>query len=98
MGSLRGLSEIKARAKLKSVLMASPDWDEDEVDEDGEELWNDKDKLFIRAARAKEAENPETYKVERRGKFAEVTDAYLNPTMVDRMFSRSSCRVGLCEG
>jgi hypothetical protein len=37
-------------------------------------------------ARADEAANPETYKVERRGKFAEVTDAYLNPTMVDRAF------------
>ena len=74
------------RDRLKHVLMGCPEWDVDEVDEKGEELWNDKDKLLIRAARAKEQANPESYKVERRGKFAEVTDAYINPARVDQMF------------
>jgi hypothetical protein len=36
--------------------------------------------------RVEEAGNPDTFKVERRGKFADVEDAYLNPEMVDRMY------------
>jgi hypothetical protein len=82
----QGYQKSKNRKKLKHVLMGCPEWDVDEVDEKGDELWNDKDKLLIRAARAKEQANPESYKVERRGKFAEVTDAYINPARVDQMF------------
>lgn len=82
-----GYQKSSKRLQLKHVLQASPDWNEDEVDESGEPLWNEKDKLFMKQARGKEAENPEAYKVERRGKFAEVTDAYLNPSRVDEMYA-----------
>lgn len=72
--------------KFKHALMASPDWDPAAVKEDGTPLYNDTDQKSIAQARAKERANPESYKVERRGKFAEVTDAFLNPSFVDRMF------------
>jgi hypothetical protein len=69
-----------------SMVTVSPDWDPEEVDDQGREKYTDRDKANILQARAKEAANPETYKVERRGKFAEVTDAYLNASMVDQMY------------
>lgn len=72
--------------KIKKVIQASPDWDPNELDEDGSPLYSEDDKLAIIAAKAMEAANPESYKVERRGKFAEVVDSYLNPDMVDRVF------------
>jgi hypothetical protein len=72
--------------KFKRTLMASPDWDPEEVDDQGNKVWNIDDQRAIRQARAKESANPETYKVERRGKFAEVTDAFLIPGLVDRMY------------
>jgi hypothetical protein len=37
-------------------------------------------------ARQEEAADPSKFKVERRGHFAEVIDAYFDPEMVDRMF------------
>lgn len=72
--------------RFRSAITVSPDWDIHEKNEDGTDLYSEDDKTAIIAARAKEAGNPETYKVERRGQFAEVTDAYLNPSMVDRIF------------
>ena len=81
-----GYQKAKNRAKLKSVLMGSPDWDLNEKDENGEPLWSDKDKQFSRTARAEEQGNPEGFKVEYRGKFAEITDAYINPSRIDEMF------------
>jgi hypothetical protein len=65
----------------------SPDWDPQEVDDEGFERYTEDDKLQISKMRAQEASNPDTFKVERRGKFAEVEDAYLKPEMVDRMFA-----------
>lgn len=73
--------------KFKGVPTASPDWDENATDEEGNDLFSDIDKEQIQEARAKEAANPDAYKVERRGQFAEVTDAYLNPAMVDQMYA-----------
>ena len=70
----------------KGMVTVSPDWNPDEVDEKGRPCYNLEDRGAILQARAKEAANPEAYKVERRGKFAEVSDAYLNPTMVDQMY------------
>lgn len=81
-----GYQKSPKRKKLKHVIIASPDWDPNELDEKGEPLWNEVDIQRIYQSRAKEAENPETYKVERRGKFAEVSDAFLIPGLVDRMF------------
>jgi len=81
-----GYQKSKNRAKLKSALMGSPDWDLDEKDENGENAWTDKDIQLSRAARAEEQANPEGFKVEYRGKFAEVTDAYMEPHRIDEMF------------
>lgn len=82
-------SRYKQRERGKEfgkMITVSPDWNPDWVDDDGDPLFSIEDKAAIIQARAKEAANPESYKVERRGKFAEVTDAYLNPSMVDRMY------------
>lgn len=68
------------------LLTVSPDWDPDEKNEDGTDRYDEPTKNAIIGMRAEEAANPETFKVERRGKFAEVTDAYLNPEMVDRIY------------
>ncbi len=72
---------------FEGVPTASADWDENATDENGDPLYTEVDKEQIREARAKETANPEAYKVERRGQFAEVTDAYLNPNMIDQMFA-----------
>lgn len=71
---------------FEKAITVSADWDEDELNEDGSYYYSSDDRVNIVKARTEEASNPETYKVERRGKFAEVTDAYLNPKMVDRVF------------
>ena len=69
------------------AFTVSPDWDPDEVDDEGYDRHSEDDKLSISKMRSQEASNPDTFKVERRGKFAEVEDAYLKPEMVDRMFA-----------
>lgn len=82
-------SRYKKRERGKEfgkMITVSPDWNPDWKDDEGDPLFSVEDKAAIIQARAKEAANPEAYKVERRGKFAEVTDAYLNPSMVDRMY------------
>jgi hypothetical protein len=65
--------------KFREVITASPDWDPEEEDDDGTPLYSERDKQKMIVQKAKESANPETFKVENRGKFAEVTDAYLNP-------------------
>jgi len=72
--------------KFTHVLTACPDWDPEEKNEDGTDKWSAMDKSAIFSARAAEAKNPDLYKVERRGQFAEVTEAYLDPIKVDRAF------------
>jgi hypothetical protein len=69
------------------AFTCSPDWDPDEVDGEGFERYSEDDKIQIAKMRAQEASNPDTFKVERRGRFAEVEDAYLKPENVDRMFA-----------
>jgi hypothetical protein len=71
---------------FKRAVTVSPDWDPDELDENGNHRWSLSDRQRILIARNRERTNPEAYKVERRGRFAEVVDAYLNPDMVDRIF------------
>lgn len=75
----------RCKPRMK-ILTASPDWDPEEKNEDESDRWDEETKNAIISMRAEEAANPESFKVERRGKFAEVTDAYLNPAMVDRMY------------
>lgn len=67
-------------------ITQSPDWDVDARKEDGTYFYTEDDRAGIMLARDEEAQNPDTYKVERRGQFAEVIDAYLKPELVDRMF------------
>lgn len=70
----------------KKCITVSPDWDEEEKRTDGTNYHPFDDRQQIVQARIEEKENPDVYKVERRGRFAEVIDAYLNPEMVDRAF------------
>jgi hypothetical protein len=82
----------------KKCVTVSPDWDPDriKVDEDGnpildengipERFYTEDDIQAIYIARVEEANDPDKFAVERRGRFAEVIDAYLKPEMVDRMF------------
>jgi hypothetical protein len=89
-GYMKYKSKYKQRVRGKEfgkMITVSPDWDPEAVDKDGDPLFSFEDKQNILSERINEEKNPETYKVERRGKFAEVVDAYLNPTMVDQMYA-----------
>lgn len=68
------------------MVTVSPDWDPDAVDTDGQPMYSEEDKQGIISQRTEEAKNPEAFKVEQRGLFAEVIDAFLNPAMVDKMY------------
>lgn len=71
----------------KKCITVSPDWDPEKKNEDGSYFYTKADRLEILNERRLELADPIKYRVERRGHFAEVVDAYLDPTMVDRMFS-----------
>lgn len=64
--------------RFKSAIMVSPDFNLDLLSED------DRDKAV--EAQLSEKANPDKFKVERRGQWAEVVDSYLNPENVDRAF------------
>jgi hypothetical protein len=90
----QGYRKYKSRYKQRTrglefgkMITVSPDWDPEELDADGDPLFSEEDKQNIVGERIEEEKNPEAYKVERRGKFAEVIDAYLNPAMVDQMYA-----------
>lgn len=72
--------------RFKKAITVSADWDPEQKNEDGSYYYSPEDRRAIKVARDNESQNPEKYKVERRAKFAEIVDAYLNPQMVDRMF------------
>lgn len=67
-------------------VQVSPDWNIDRKDKNGYPFYVKDDRVAIEQERLRERDNPEKYKVERRGVWAEVVDAYLLPEMVDRMF------------
>jgi hypothetical protein len=69
------------------AFTVSPNWNPMAKDDAGFDRFTEEDREGIQNMRAEEASNPDTFKVERRSKFAEVEDAYLKPEMVDRMFS-----------
>lgn len=76
---------VKRRRQFSiGVPHTSPDWDENEKGADGEYVHPQADREAIESERAKEAADPETYKVERRAIWAEVVDSFLIPEMVDR--------------
>jgi len=69
----------------KKCVTVSPDWDWQEKDDEGEFFYTDDDRQGIIIAQQEEKGDPIKYKVERRGHFSEVVDAYLDPLQVDRM-------------
>lgn len=70
----------------KKCITVSPDWDWEKKNEDGSHFYTEDDRQAIIIARQEEQSDKIKFKVERRGHFAEVVDAYLDPEMVDRMF------------
>lgn len=72
----------------KKCITVSPDWDADRrvVDDDEKLFYVEEDRQAILIAKEEERQEPDKYKVERRGKFAEVVDSYLRPEMVEMMF------------
>ncbi len=71
---------------FRHVITASADWDPEEKNADGTDHWSHEDKQAIGLEKASEQTKPDVYKVEKRSQFAVVTDAYLNPAMVERMY------------
>lgn len=69
------------QGRFAKAIMVSPDWNITE-----QPYLSKDDLVLIDGEKAKEAANPETYRVEYRSHFAEVIDSYLNPAMVDRIF------------
>lgn len=81
-------------AGAKKCITVSPDWDLERKLEDpitGEKteefFYTKEDREAIKQERGLERDDPIKYKVERRGYFAEVIDAYLDADKVDRMFA-----------
>lgn len=71
----------------KKCVTVSPDWEWDAKTDDGEFFYTDDDRQAIIIAQQEEKADPIKYKVERRGHFSEVVDAYLDPLQVDRMMA-----------
>lgn len=65
--------------RFKSAIMVSPDLDFSKIE-------NTEDLDKAREAKFSEESNPDKFKVERRGQWAEVIDSYLNPENVDRAY------------
>lgn len=82
----------------KKCLLASPDWNPDRRKPDGSHFYTEDDRHLIDEARHIEASDPVKFKVEWRGHFAEVVDAYLDPVMVDRMFKGRPIEVHEMDG
>lgn len=72
--------------RFRNAITVSPDWDPTEKTEDGEFYHSPDDRDAIIIARDEERQDPDTYKVERRGQFAEIVDAFLRPEMIDRAY------------
>lgn len=73
--------------RFRKCVTVSPDWDPEAKTEDGRAYHSPDDRDAIVIAREEERQEPEQYKVERRGQFAEVIDAYLRPEAVDQAFA-----------
>jgi len=70
----------------KKCVTVSPDWDLDLKKDDGEFFYTNEDRQAIIQMREDERQDPEKFKVERRGNFSEVINSYLDAYKVDRMF------------
>jgi len=71
----------------KKCVTVSPDWEWDKKDDDGNLFFTDDDRQAIIIAQQEEKGDPIKYKVERRARFSEVINAYLDPLQVDRMMA-----------
>lgn len=80
--------------RFRKAITVSPDWDPDQKNEDGSDYHSEEDKDAIVIAREEERQDPDKYKVERRGQFAEIVDAFLRPEMVDRAYLGRPTRDG----
>ena len=78
--------QTDTKRRFRSAITVSPDWDPTEVNEQGKLFHSPDDRDAILIARDEERQDPDTYKVERRGRFAEITDAFLRPEMIDRAY------------
>jgi hypothetical protein len=83
---------------FKRAITVSPDWIPEETvkSPDGTEYQHsaeDKDNILIE--QDNERQDDDTYKVERRGEFAEVVDAFLRPEMVDQAYLGVPTRDGM---
>lgn len=73
--------------KYRNAIMVSPDWP-DQLETDVPESVLDSKSVSMREAeQLKEKANPDTYRVEYRGQWAEVLDAYLSPDRVDAAYN-----------
>ena len=79
---------------LRKAITQSPDWDPEAKDKDGKFIYSADDRDGIVIERDTERQDPEQYKVERRGQFAEIIDAFLRPEMVDRAYQGVPTRDG----
>ena len=70
----------------KKCVTVSPDWDLDLRKDDGKYFYTNEDRQAIIQMREDERQDPEKFKVERRGHFSEVINSYLDAYKVDRAF------------
>jgi hypothetical protein len=71
----------------KKCVTVSPDWDANLRKEGSDQFfYTNEDRQAIIQMQEDERQDPEKFKVERRGNFSEVIDSYLNAEAVDRMF------------
>ena len=71
----------------KKCVTVSPDWDPNLRKPSSDEFFfTNEDRQAIVQMREDERQDPEKFKVERRGHFSEVIDSYLNAAFVDRAF------------
>lgn len=73
--------DYRRNPRLKEAVMVSPDLDPDTLIE--------RDRIKCIDAQFEEKANPDKFKVERRGEWAEVINAYLNPAKVEKAFCKS---------
>lgn len=78
---------VDPERRFDRAIMVSPDWDDQLEPDEPESKLNEQSIAMRNAEQLKEKANPDTYKVEYRAQWAEVLDAYLDPTKVDRAYS-----------
>lgn len=78
---------LDGRGRWENAIMVSPDWPGQLEDDEPRSALDAFSLVKQEQERNRERSNPDTYKVERRGQWAEVLDAYLDPARVDLAFA-----------